>query len=291
MSFFWGCRTQRKIGGYSVPDCVRGKKILMCSGLDDFTGLNVIDGELGDEDKFEGVKLILNQTIRKFCSGVFVKRNIMIAPAQCFLAKPLDQNQISLVKIRSISKERAAKFQIVAIPSKVIINPAYKQSVLEHGARSIRPLAFDLAVVVFRKPVVRKNQVFNLIKKDIPESTSLAWVGHGLPGIWSTSELWRRRKTVKVANSKFDPNLIEVDYSLRITEQMKAKRANIPVTSGSVLLSNRKAVGLFVGYSFQKYAFIFNSNKRILFNSFNNPINEDFLKNAIAESLLINTPT
>ncbi|MFK7822521.1 MAG: hypothetical protein AB8G05_00065 [Oligoflexales bacterium] len=287
LSSFWGCRTQRKISEYRPPACIRGKRILKCSGLDDFNGLNVIEGELGDEPKFEGVKLFLNQSLKKFCTGVFVKKNIMVAPAQCFLAKPSYQNEIFLVKIKSLSKERDVRLKIVSVPIKVVINPAYKQAVNQFGARSIKALAFDLAIVVFRESIVSKSKTFDLINRPIQKSSTLTWIGHGLPGVWASSELWRRRTQVTVADSKYDSSLIEVDYSVRVTDQMQADKANLPATPGSILLSGNKAVGLFVGFSFQKYAFIIETNKRLLFASFNNAINQEFLKEAIAENLLL----
>ena len=287
LSFFWGCRTQRKMNGYNVAECVRGKKTVKCSAINDLSGLYVNEGELGDEQMYDSVRLILNHGLKKFCSGVFVKKNIMIAPAQCFLANNKSHKQIFLVKINSLSKEKDLRLRIVDVPRKVVINPAYKQAVELYGAHSIKSLSFDLAVVVFRKPIVSKNQVFELMSQPVTSSSSLAWVGHGLPGIWASTDLWRRRSQVKIADSKFDSDLIEVDYTLRVTEQMQADRANLPASSGSVLLSGRKVIGHFVGFSFQRFAFIFETNKRIFFTSFTHPVNRDFLNKAISDNVII----
>lgn len=282
---FSSCRTQRKISEQRDPVCIRGNSTFKCSGIDDFESLKMNEGVLGDEAKYDGIKLVFNHSLRKFCSGIFIKPQIMIAPAHCFVTKTKDNNHVFLVKISNISKQRDIKFNILAAPRKLVINPAYKRAVERYGSKSIKASIFDLAVLIFNQKIVKKAQTF--APNSFSNSGTYEWLGHGLPGIWSTSDLWKRRSQARLVEPSYEPGLIEVDYPFRNTSQMFAQRANHPAISGSVLLSGRNVFGMLVGYSFRRYAFFFRKDHRLFFVNLDNSTNREFIKDTISEYLLV----
>ena len=257
-------------------NCELNEKTLNCQNLAKSSAFELIDGDVIDYQDFPSVHILYNMESKSFCTGTFVRQNLMITAGHCIQNPSLAKTSFVILK-PIIVENKITSFSLVARSIDYQMNPEYVDIARLYGESSLKAFLLDIGFVVFPDNTSETYRKINF--KPIPYGEIIELVGFGKFNRRKQLDLRKRTGTNKIAEEIYHKGFIEIEQVIDYgkVDEEKGDTGVLSGDSGGPMLHDDELVGIVSGYSYKKRFIFWKKDVRGIFAEIAWKKNQDFI--------------
>ncbi|MFK7822676.1 MAG: serine protease [Oligoflexales bacterium] len=232
-------------------NCEMNGKTLSCENMTESSSFQLIEGNIVDYQEFPSVHILYNLQSKSFCTGTFVRPNLMITAGHCIQNPTLPKTSFAILE-PNFDAQTITSFSIKARSIDYQMNHEYVRKARSHGESSIHAFLLDVGFVVFPDNTSDSYREINF--KPISYGQIIELVGFGKYNRRKIIDLRKRTGTNAIAQEIYHKDVIEIEQVIDYwkVDEEKGDTGVLSGDSGGPMLHEDKIVGIVSGYSYKK---------------------------------------
>lgn len=280
VTILWACK-HKTIKPIQQNACDMTEETLNCKNLAESDSFKLIDGDVIKYSDFPSVHLIYNTHTKSFCTGTFIKPNLMITAGHC-INPDQAKNGIAVVKPKVVGN-KITSFLVEAWSKDFIMNPKYIETVNHYGSASFQAFLLDVGFIVFADNTSEQYRELNF--SPIPSGETIELVGFGKSSLQKQLDLRKRTGTNEIAEEIYHRGFIEIEQVIDYwkVDEEKGDTGILPGDSGGPMLYDDKIIGIVSGFSFKRRFIFWKRDIRGIFAELAWKDNLDFIQSTVSQ--------
>ncbi|NRA46693.1 MAG: trypsin-like serine protease [Oligoflexales bacterium] len=255
---------------------------LNCSNMAESPSFQLIDGDVISYQEFPSVHILYNARSKSFCTGTFVKANLMITAGHCIQDPKQAKNSFAILEPKVVDGS-ITSFNVKAWSVGFKINPEYELMAKLYGTASFNAFLLDVGFVVFPDNTSETYRDFNFER--IPYGEVIELVGFGKHARKKQTDLRKRTGTNEIVEEVYHKDFIEIEQVIDFwrVDPEKGDTGVLPGDSGGPMLHNEKIIGIVSGYSYKRRLIFWKRDIRGIFAELAWKQNQEFVRQTIEQ--------